>query len=79
MVTCLLVFTVVCIVCSEFFLVSFIYTFFLLVLSVLPPSDNSIVNNNSTLDLTASDECVTRPFCGSKGKSYNLFMLSVYS
>ena len=49
-VICILVFTVIRIVCTAFFIVSFIYIYFYLLLlqGLLPPSENSIaVNNNS--------------------------------
>jgi len=50
LVTCVLVFTVFCIVCTVFCIVSFmyIYSYLLLVQGLLPPSENSIgVNNNN--------------------------------
>jgi hypothetical protein len=46
---CLLIFTVLCIVCTVFLYFFYVYVF-LLVLSVLPPSDNSIAVNNNNND-----------------------------
>jgi hypothetical protein len=49
LIVCVLVFSVFCVVCTVFFLYCLFYVYvFLLVFSVLPPSDNSIaVNNNN--------------------------------
>jgi hypothetical protein len=53
-VMCVLVFTVCCIVCTVF-LYCLVYVYvFLLVLSVLPPSDNSIAVNNNTNNYSTS-------------------------